>query len=341
MGYNAFDPNAAKRAAANAAKRADATAGGAPASNQTTGALAQQLAAVGGATGGAGPLPLAGPTTPAAGPTYGQRTDNPAPGAVDPSGKPLTTPGAPGGLKPTDIPPTNALDITQKNVLGSGGSGDGAGKVPPPPLSQEEQLYQDQMSGLDKQWGQQQSTLQNEMAGFRRQADSLNARMGGSIAGGYAGLAGSALGQGMDSYNKAANDYQSKRMDTMRQWATRQQDISDRNKQYDLDMAGLELQYSDTPGSKAIFDSLGGGAVGADGKPTNSTRQEDSTTIDRRANITKWTAELEKLKQEIAADPYNNTPGPNSTQGKRLQMQELQRYIDRTNRDIETNHERR
>lgn len=69
----------------------------------------------------------------------------------------------------------------------------------------------------DADWQQQQGLLKGQMAGFQREADSLNARMGGSIAGGYAGLAGSGLNQGMNAFNKAALAYNQLRQQTGQQ----------------------------------------------------------------------------------------------------------------------------
>jgi hypothetical protein len=53
-------------------------------------------------------------------------------------------------------------------------------------------------------WKDEQARLQNQMGAFGREADIMNARMGRSIGGGYASLAGAAMGKGMDAYGRAA-----------------------------------------------------------------------------------------------------------------------------------------
>lgn len=85
-------------------------------------------------------------------------------------------------------------------------------------MAQIEAEYGGIMADDAKAWGSQQHTLQNEMAGFQRSADSTNARMGGGIGGGSAGLAGAALGQGMAAYNSAAMEYNNRRRATQLAW---------------------------------------------------------------------------------------------------------------------------
>lgn len=85
-------------------------------------------------------------------------------------------------------------------------------------MAQIEAEYGGIMADDAKSWGNQQHTLQGEMAGFQRSADSMNARMGGGIGGGSAGLAGAALGQGMSAYNSAAMEYNNRRRATQMAW---------------------------------------------------------------------------------------------------------------------------
>lgn len=157
---------------------------------------------------GAGPTPAAHhvpgamPT-----PTSTPQATMPTPSAANPALAPqtITTSGtvqAPGSFgmvnqatfKPTPTPTPTPLTPGQQNI-------DNINSL------------HDKMAGRQEDlWKQNQGTLQGEMQGFKREADSLNARMGGSIAGGYAGLAGSAMGKGMDSYNRASLQHQAAMM---------------------------------------------------------------------------------------------------------------------------------
>ena len=129
--------------------------------------------------------------------------------------------------------------------------------------------YEGIMADDEKSWQDQQGVLQGEMAGFQREADSINARMGGSIAGGYAGLAGSALGEGMRAYNNAAQDYANRRRATQLAWLDKKVDQGQRQEEHGWAMndgmsrAAIEQALFDqsgvVPGGSG---SLGGGTSG-------------------------------------------------------------------------------
>lgn len=210
-------------------------------------------------------------------------------------------PATPGAAQQPGVPgaPTGAVAQNQ-NVQAANPDGtqpppkteaDNAGN--PAAVSSTDRLYQDQLSGADKMWQNQQHELQGQMAGFQRQADSLNARMGGSIAGGYAGLAGSALGQGMTAYNQATNDYQKQRNDIMMKWAERKQTVEDRDKQAGDDNLGLALQYADDPNALKLINehNKGGEQIALPGDDLIKSRQ---ASIDNINNV-----ELPDLQNQV------------------------------------------
>jgi hypothetical protein len=211
-----------------------------------------------------------------------------------------------------------------------------------------EKFYQDMLGQQDTAWQGQQQALQGEMAAFGREADSLNARMGGSIAGGYAGLAGSALGSGMKAYSEAANDYQQQRSDTMMKWMdqklqdrNRAEDrtwtVEDRDTQNKIDMLGLQLQYGDQPGAgQYVADAMGNKD---DGTPYNPVAEQ------RIKNISAWQTELSnlqsnppKLKSNSLDDQADYRIALNKYKEK---MKELERKITQSKDDIASNRERR
>lgn len=126
-------------------------------------------------------------------------------------------------------PPAAAGDGTNLNLIAGAG-----GNTPLPGESDEDKknkAFEDNdywasasaefdslMDDDSKAWGEQQGTLQGEMAQFQRGAASQNARMGGSLGGGAAGLAGAALGQGMAAYNTAYLEHQNRRRATQLAW---------------------------------------------------------------------------------------------------------------------------
>lgn len=86
-----------------------------------------------------------------------------------------------------------------------------------------DKMYQDLLGEDAKAWEDQQGKLQGQMAGFGREADILNARIGGgTIDGGYAALSGAALGKGMDAYNDAAQQHGDRRRNLMLSWMDKQ-----------------------------------------------------------------------------------------------------------------------
>lgn len=99
--------------------------------------------------------------------------------------------------------------------------------APPPsefkhPEDTPEGQYERLLASDAQGWQNQQAGLQSQMSNFNRQAMSTNARMGGSIAGGYGNLAAQGMVQGMDTYNKAATEYGDRRRQLQLQWLDKQ-----------------------------------------------------------------------------------------------------------------------
>jgi hypothetical protein len=88
------------------------------------------------------------------------------------------------------------------------------------------------MADDEKSWQGQQQMLQQQMNQFMVQSDSMNARMGGSLAGGSAGLSGVALSQGMRAYNDAAQDYANRRRQTQLAWLDQQIEHGQRQEEH-------------------------------------------------------------------------------------------------------------
>lgn len=136
--------------------------------------------------------------------------------------------------KPGALP--GAMDQLPKGVLGGDGAkGGSAGAANPSANGNDLDAFYKQLLGDDAtQWADEQGLLQKQMHGFDRQADIINARSGRSIAGGYASLAGGAVGKGMDAYRQAANDHMANRRQlqlnylqqklTDNRWQTERQD---------------------------------------------------------------------------------------------------------------------
>ena len=161
-------------------------------------------------------LPVKGFGSPAATPTPSAAT--PGPGAV--SGQPFNQQSAlaAGGITAAPLKPTSIGTQTLPQLK--------AGEFTPTVSGVSSQNWFDKSTDAFNKlmeddaaaWAGQQGTLQNQMDRFMVGADSMNARMGGSIAGGFAGLAGAALGQGMAQYNAAALDHSNRQRATQLAW---------------------------------------------------------------------------------------------------------------------------
>jgi hypothetical protein len=95
-----------------------------------------------------------------------------------------------------------------------------------------QKAFQGVMADDEKSWQGQQQMLQQQMNQFMVQSDSMNARMGGSLAGGSAGLSGVALSQGMRAYNDAAQDYANRRRQTQLAWLDQQIEHGQRQEEH-------------------------------------------------------------------------------------------------------------
>jgi hypothetical protein len=177
--------------------------------------------------GGAAPAQRQGFTTPAKS-LVGNPGGTPPPKGFAPPGLQMPAGGVgpvapggmlvkPGGMVPQGVPGFQGGGAQQTplkpgQIPGLNGAGQGA---PPPPASQGEDqsssvmdemegYYQDLLGEDAADWEKKQEALRGEMAGYGRQADLLNSRMGhSSISGGYASLSGAALGKGMEAFNEA------------------------------------------------------------------------------------------------------------------------------------------
>jgi hypothetical protein len=107
-----------------------------------------------------------------------------------------------------------------------------AGPPPPDYWADAQAAFQGVMADDEKSWQGQQQMLQRQMDQYMVQSDSMNARMGGSLAGGSAGLAGAALGQGMRAYNDAAQDYANRRRQTQLAWLDQQIEHGQRQEEH-------------------------------------------------------------------------------------------------------------
>lgn len=83
-------------------------------------------------------------------------------------------------------------------------------------------FYQQLLNDDASSWQQEQGQLQNQMGAFGREADVMNARMGRSMGGGYASLAGGALGKGMQAYNQASQAHGDRRRQLQLAWLDKQ-----------------------------------------------------------------------------------------------------------------------
>jgi hypothetical protein len=177
--------------------------------------------------GGAAPAQRQGFTAPAKS-LVGNPGGTPAPKGFAPPGLQMPAGGVgpvapggmlvkPGGMVPQGVPGFQGGGVQQTplkpgQIPGLNGAGQGA--TPPPATQGEDQsssvmdemegYYQDLLGEDAADWEKKQEALRGEMAGYGRQADLLNSRMGhSSVSGGYASLSGAALGKGMEAFNEA------------------------------------------------------------------------------------------------------------------------------------------
>jgi hypothetical protein len=153
-------------------------------------------------------------------------------------------------------------------------------------------FYNDILADDEAAWGKQQGMLQEDMGGFMREADVMNARMGRSMGGGYASMAGAALGKGMRAYNEADlahgdrrrqlqlayldRQLEEKRRQEDRGWQNEDNDKADEMSmlQQMMGMEGFEM----TPDMIRMIEGMGidPGALGMDA-------DRDQTIIDQSA----------------------------------------------------------
>lgn len=180
--------------------------------------------------------------------------------------------------------------------------------------SQAQAEYEGIMADDEKSWQDQQGVLQGEMAGFQREADSINARMGGSIAGGYAGLAGAALGEGMRAYNNAAQDYANRRRATQLAWLDKKVDQGQRQEEHGwamndgMSQATLDqLLFEESglvPGANTSEATSGGFSVGGSNYTGNMSEDAAGQTVDpaSEARVDYYTSAVNDMPDGPAKD---------------------------------------
>lgn len=216
-------------------------------------------------------------------------------GAPPPAGSGIPPPaGGMVGSMGGGAPPPPAPGPVNRNLAGSLGGGNknlyagahqdklkagaaAAAKVPPPAAAPEvpewQKMYQDMMSANDASSAMERGEIQHNsqlaMHAGQRQADVLNARLGRSIAGGYAGLQGQAMIGGMESQRKALaeqalrsgdkkNELQMGYLDRIlaekktKDAQAFETGLQERGFAHDLDMQGNQLAADTLPGSNAF-----------------------------------------------------------------------------------------
>lgn len=99
-------------------------------------------------------------------------------------------------------------------------------------MSEIDQMYQDMLGDDAKDWERQQALVQGQMGAFGREADIMNARMnGGMMGGGYAGLAGAAMGKGVNAMEQADLTHRDRRREMQLAWMDKKLDESKRQEE--------------------------------------------------------------------------------------------------------------
>lgn len=115
------------------------------------------------------------------------------------------------------------------------------------PTADIDKLYNDLTAQHEKDWGTQEGMLQKQQGAFMRQADITNARMGRGLGGGYASLAGAALGKSTEAlanaklqHDRAGREMQLAWLDRSLAAKNRASDIerSEKNRVQDINLAG-------------------------------------------------------------------------------------------------------
>ncbi len=210
-----------------------------------------------------------------------------------------------GGLSPRLL----GKAINKKDDPGTT-AGPTGGDTPPDDGSAGINTFYGNMAGQQAaDWQQQQGALQGQMAGFSRQADSLNARMGGSVAGGYAGLAGQGLNQGMEQFNKASMAYNQLRQATGRDQFNALQRNSERNQEHDWD---LQQRAEDAEGRAA--------AAAAENGPMGSAGEANyySNAIGKLKNGGSLSSTDATQLDKLWSDYMSGIPGSHQTLNKFL-----------------------
>ena len=134
------------------------------------------------------------------------------------------------------------------------------------PESEYDKLYKSLLGEDDAAWKEQQGLLQDEMGSYQRAADVQNARLGRNAAGGgYASLAGGALGKGMEQYRMAMMQHGDRRRALQLAWLdksmaekNRAEDKSWEKERFNIergDTLAAQAENRDTETMNAMIDS--------------------------------------------------------------------------------------
>jgi hypothetical protein len=166
-------------------------------------------------------------------------------------------------------------------------------------------FYSNFENSLKEQWDKQQGVLQGQMSGFQREADSLNARMGGSIAGGYSSLAGSGLNKGMNAFNDAAKDHNDLLMANSRDKFNATTRLDERLQEHEWDQESRDQDFENK-----LLDQLAAGEITAGqmkiilegGDPTQVANNLQALD-DRKADRKEDSQNLAQDVMELAGGP--------------------------------------
>lgn len=153
----------------------------------------------------------------------------------------------------------------------------------------------DERAELDKYFQDLMGQTQNQMGGYLRRADALNASMGRGLGGGWAGLQSQALSQGTQDFQKSLGDWYAKRLGVMDK--------------------GRELQNQDIAGQNSWTSHYDDWAFGEYGRAQDRDTQMQTSTMEIEANtpdsysFTAGTGKGSKHLQDMVSsgDQYNES----------------------------------
>lgn len=173
-------------------------------------------------------------------------------------------------------------------------------------MSDIDKFYQDLLGADAADWEKKQGLLREDMGAFGREADIMNARMGGGVmGGGYASLAGAALGKGMRAFSEAELAHNDRRRELQLAWLDkqlaerqRQEDrrweMEDQDKADELAMLQMLMGMEGFEMTPEMFDRYFGGLGAEYGDVPNS---QGNTPQEQRDFYDKVSEMVERLKR--------------------------------------------